>query len=1053
MGLRNAMRRVRKIVSKKTAIVAAVVVLGATGAAGTIVQPVQAAGDCKDNSVIRCGAFDVGTLQNRYASNSSVRAIYAAAPFGISSNTFYSSLSTMQNGAVYKNGTVTVGSRVVATNAITAGRRYIPGSSDMHIPGVLAYSRAPSVSFRQNSLSAFVKLDANGRFMFAVIKECGNPVTARPTSPPQPPKPVPNFTIEKKVRLAGTNNSWKEDITVKPGERVEYLIALKNTSTQNHTLTNMVVRDKLPNSMTYVKNSTHMVTSYSAKRDLPDGVTGRGINIGNVPAGGTAFVTFKADAPKSSNTNLKICETGEKSVLHNVAYAKPTQLPEKSDDADVETCRPGQPNFSIEKLVKIAGTNDKYTENVVADPGTLLEFVVAVKNTGNIPLKNMVVTDDLPTGMVYKAGTTRLVNSNGVNKHLPDSPSLFYKGITLSTMKVAEVDFVIFQAYLPQATSTNPTLKECETGKTKLVNLAHAKPSGLHTQSDTASAETCKKTPGFEVVKNVRKAGETTWNQDVTVNYGDTVEYQILVNNTGKTDLKNVLVTDTQPVGVTFVNGSVKLNGQTVNNGDKLFSTGVTIPEIKQGAHAEVTFSARVQGQPTECREKTFKNIASAKPVGLTVKSDDANVTAECVNNPAVSITKKVDGVKAKEVELNQEFTYQLVVKNEGNVALKNAVVTDPAPAGVQMISADKGTVTNNVFSYTIPNLAVGASETIAIRAKVIAYNPSRIVNTACVDIKETPKEDDACDTAETTTKQPAIKIVKKVDHNVVAVNGTFNYTIEVTNIGQKVLKNAKVTDPAPEGVEFLEADYPDDNQITLTSDEFTATIPTLNIGETVTYVIKAKVTKQVTGAITNTACVDAVEIPGEKDDCSSVEIHTPSYECTSLASISLGELRYRFTPQVAVDKASVKSVQYDFGDNSKPVVASDANGVEHVFVKPATEKVSYTVVATVTFTVNGSDTTSTDTCSAQIDLTPEPQQPCEYNPNLPKDSPDCVKDVCPTVPGMQTNPKDCEKPPVAVIPSTGAGDLVGGAAGISATTYSVAAFLNKRRALKAIRK
>ena len=48
-----------------------------------------------------------------------------------------------------------------------------------------------------------------------------------------------------------------------------------------------------------------------------------------------------------------------------------------------------------------------------------------------------------------------------------------------------------------------------------------------------------------------------------------------------------------------------------------------------------------------------------------------------------VTITKKVDGVKQKEVAVGQDFTYQIVVKNSGQVNLTNVVVGDVAPAGV----------------------------------------------------------------------------------------------------------------------------------------------------------------------------------------------------------------------------------------------------------------------------------------------------------------------------------------------------------------------------------
>ena len=921
MSLGNAFKKVRKLVSKKAVIVAAVLAVGISGAtAVTQMQAVRAdKQDCNNNAVMFCGAFSVSELKSKYDSSASTRAIYAASPFGISSSEFNGSLSSLQNGAVYKNGNVVVNGRVVATGAITAGREYIPGSTNMNIPGVSAYKRPPSVSFKQDYLHAYVKLDAAGNFQFAIIKSCGNPVTGKPTPPPA----KPSFTIEKKVRIAGSNSDWKEDVTVTPGQRVEYVIAVANTG--NVALTNMSVRDQLPASMSYVKGSTTLVPSYGAKRSLPDGVTGRGINIGTVPVKGTAFVFFLADAPKATNTNLKICETGEKSLLHNVAYAKPAELPEKNNGADVHTCRPGKPSFEIEKKVKISGTKDEYTENVFADPGTLLEFVVAVTNTGDVQLKNMVVTDKLPKGLDYKEGTTRLVTSRGVNKNLPDSPSLFAKGITLTTMEPKETAFIFFQAYLPKADSTDVAVKECSAGHTKLVNIAKAKPAGLNTKEDNASAETCKKTPEFTVQKDVRKKGSSTWAQDVTVNYGETVEYRILVKNTGATDLKNVLVKDNRPTGVDYVNGTLKVNGSS--SSADLFGTGVTVPEIKKGAQAEITFDAKLMGQPEECVNQSFKNIASAKPAGLEPKDDDAIVKANCV------------------------------------------------------------------------------------------------------------------------ATHPKVEIEKSVSKPIVDVNGEFTYTLNVKNTGDVTLKNVKVTDAAPEGVEFLSAEGPDNTDFDVTATQFSASIPSLGVGETVTYTIQSKVVKQVAGAITNTACVDTPETPKNPDDCDTVDIHTPSYKCVSLASLGLGDFRYRFTPQVAVDKASVSSVNYNFGDGSEPVTVAGLTSAEHTFVQTE-QKVAYTVVATVTFNVDG--VSKNDTCSAQVEISPIPEEPCPYNPDLPKDSPDCVKDVCPEMPGTQTNPKDCEQqPPVPVIPSTGAGSVAGGAAGLSAAAYGAVMFLNKRRGIK----
>ncbi len=940
MSFRGTLRSIRKKISKKTAIVAAVVVLGIAGGAVAGIKTVTAErADCDGNAVMYCGAYDLGTLKSKYASSASTRAIYAASPFRISSDAFYGAANSngFVNGYVNRNNTITVNGRVVATNAVTAGRQYIPGSSKMNIPGVTAYTRPPSVSFKQASLQAYIKLDAQGKFQFAIIKACGNPATGTPTTPPA----KPSFKIEKKVRIAGSNSEWKEDVAVAPSQKVEYVVGVTNTG--NVTLTNMRVRDTLPAGVSYVNNSTQMITSYSGKRALPNGIVSGGINIGNMPAGGTAFIFFEATAPAATNTSIKVCDTGRTTLL-NRAFAKPVELPEQNNTANINLCRPTKPNFTIEKKVKIANTDDLFAENVVADPGTELTFVIGVQNTGNTNLKNILVKDVLPAGFTYVPGKATIITSDGTPT-TKISDNLVTTGYTIPSLKTGAVAFIFFNAKLPEA--SNPIVPDCEIGKVKLRNVANAKPEGLTVKEDDASAETCKeieKTPNFEIQKDVRKKGETVWKQDVTVEYGDTVEYRILVKNTGETDLTNVLVKDARPTGVDYVAGTLKVNGAT-SNAD-LFGAGVTIPEIKLGATAEVTFDAKLQGQPVPCVTKKFKNIASAKPVGLEEKKDDANVDANC---------------------------------------------------------------------------------------------------------KQT---------------NPKVDIEKKVSKQVIPVSGEFVYTLEVTNTGDVALNNVKVTDPAPEGVNFLESTRPEGTTTTVGLTNFEATIAKLNVGQKVTFQIKSKVVKEVVGKIVNTACVDAPEIPGDKDDCDSIEIETPSATCTALAALSLGEFRYRFTPQISkTPTVTVTSVNYNFGDGSAAVTKTDASPVEHQFTQTE-EEATYTVTAAVTFNLEG--VSKTVNCVAQVTVSPLVDEPCPYNPNLPKDDPNCVEpcpynpelpkndpncvvDVCPETPGMQTNPKDCETPevPVAVIPETGMGGAAASFVGISTVAYAAAAFMQRRKSLK----
>jgi len=146
--------------------------------------------DCDTNAVISCGALTTKELQQRYP-NKGVAQIYNY--FGITADDI-NDIDKNKNvtaGRVYKDGTVVVDGKVVATNAMTAGRENIAGSTRRSSGGTTFYTRPPSVSFRANSIAAFVVMDEDDQFKFAILAACANPVTGTPVPKETPPPPAP----------------------------------------------------------------------------------------------------------------------------------------------------------------------------------------------------------------------------------------------------------------------------------------------------------------------------------------------------------------------------------------------------------------------------------------------------------------------------------------------------------------------------------------------------------------------------------------------------------------------------------------------------------------------------------------------------------------------------------------------------------------------------------------------------------------------------------------------------------------------------------------------
>ena len=310
---------------------------------------------------------------------------------------------------------------------------------------------------------------------------------------------------------------------------------------------------------------------------------------------------------------------------------------------------------------------------------------------------------------------------------------------------------------------------------------------------------------------------------------------------------------------------------KTVNTTAKTASTSLTVQKAGTYTAKVVVKTSLGDMKATACEQK------------FTIKEAD---------KPGVSIDKTVNGVEEDIVAVDQPFTYELVVKNTGNVDLKNVKVEDKAPAGVTFKSASAGKISNNVWNHTITELKKGAEAKFTITAVVTEYFKDGRKNTACVDTETIPGTPDDCDDANIKVKKPGVNITKKVDgvdHKVVEANVEFTYQIRVSNSGETDLKNVVVTDEVEPGVEFISASHGSINSRT-----WTYIIPELKINEHMDFTIKAKVPEYKAGTIKNTVCVDAPSVPGNPDDCddATVEVPKPGEETVCL----LEGKKYPFT-------------------------------------------------------------------------------------------------------------------------------------------------------------
>ena len=470
----------------------------------------------------------------------------------------------------------------------------------------------------------------------------------------------------------------------------------------------------------------------------------------------------------------------------------------KGTTAEVAVCTktitvkpaPEIPTYTIKKYVN---TQDAQDENgaVTVGPNVPFEYKIVVKNTSDTATINSIKAwDVLPAGVEYVDNTLKL---NGVAVANDSDYFNSAKGVEITNLAAGREAIFTFQAII-KAETDEKKAEMCAnvSGGTFYNNVAKADPkaqgtgeaaSDLPEKQDPAVIKcTFIARPNYTIKKYVNTRDAQDENSAVTVGPNVPFEYKIEVTNTGNVDLKNVKVWDVLPsegITVQYIDGTLKQDGNLLTQDDNFFnsSVGVTVNTLAKNQTITFTFMAKVvmnmespgsiEGTPCTPSGTFYKNVAKADPESAAgASANDPNLgpkedpaVIKCtftppVKNPSVIIDKEVSDYQ---VTVGGQFTWFVTVTNNGDVDLKNVVVSDQAPANTEFLKAAElaGTtiqIDSKSFKATISELKVGQKVTFAITAKLVNYQSSDITNTACVNAPEVnptkPSEDDDCDDA-----------------------------------------------------------------------------------------------------------------------------------------------------------------------------------------------------------------------------------------------------------------------------------------------------------------
>jgi len=326
--------------------------------------------------------------------------------------------------------------------------------------------------------------------------------------------------------------------------------------------------------------------------------------------------------------------------------------PNNCDDATVKVSV-YIPSISITKDGTYVDTNNDGKTNI----GDVVSYKFVIKNTGNVTLTNVTVTDN-----------NAVVTGGPIATLAP--------GATDATTFTAS--HAITQEDINKGIVYNLATATAKDPKDKPVTATSTDPTPCTTCPKDPVCTDCTiteltQTPKIALVKTASVSG--------TGAKGDVITYTFAVTNTGNTTLTNIVVTDPM-VGLTITGNPIATLAVGASSSVIKGTYTITQTDIDAGKVVNTALAT--------AKDPKGNNVTD---ISGTHVDNDTPTTTPLTQNPGISVVKTAN--KTNYDTLGEIITYTIVVTNTGNVNLHQVVVSDPLTG----------------LNSTIENLTIGESK------------------------------------------------------------------------------------------------------------------------------------------------------------------------------------------------------------------------------------------------------------------------------------------------------------------------------------------------------
>lgn len=395
-----------------------------------------------------------------------------------------------------------------------------------------------------------------------------------------------------------------------PGDTLRYTITVKNIGDENAT--NATLGDLIPAYTTYVANSTTL--NGSAVSDPSSGVSplqnGMLINApedttpgamradASATTSNVATITFEVTVNSnvvtgtviSNQGHVNATSTGTGSAISETLSDDPTTA--ALDDPTIDVVG-NLVLIDAQKTVQLLNDNDG---NGFVSAGDELRYTINISNQGSVAATGVTLVDAVPALTSFVSGSVTLngnpVSDTGVSPLITGIQVNSPDGAGAGVISAGQSAVVTFDVSVDSTAAANDVISNQGTVSSNEQLDEPTDADGIDSNGDQPTTIVVGASQLLSITKDVFDLS----GGDIVP--GDEVEYVITVQNVSAINATDVVITDSIPSGLTYVNNTATLNG---SNSGVVYAAptltanyGATYGDLAPGATAVLRFRATV---------------------------------------------------------------------------------------------------------------------------------------------------------------------------------------------------------------------------------------------------------------------------------------------------------------------------------------------------------------------------------------------------------------------------------------------------------------------------